>query len=86
MVVALKAPLGPRDKAILDFSEEGELDDRAMRTLSAVLARRPRVLLIAWEERDDSVHFNTIPQSLSLAKGLVGELSDALFPDPEGFD
>ena len=71
-----------RDAAIQDFLEATDIDRRLLESISKVLAKSPRAVLIAWEE-DNSFGLTSIPFSRSLIKGMVDTAFDAVFGDDE---
>jgi hypothetical protein len=69
-----------RDAAIQDFADSADIDRRVLETISKVLAKSPRAILIAWED-DTSFGMTSIPFSRSLIKGMVDTAFDAVFGD-----
>jgi hypothetical protein len=69
-----------RDAAIQDFADSADIDRRVLETISKVLAKSPRAILIAWED-DTSFGMTSIPFSRSLIKGMVDTAFDAIFGD-----
>jgi hypothetical protein len=53
-----------------------------METISRVMAKSPRAVLIAWES-DDAFGITAVPFSRSLIKGMVDTAFDAIFGDEE---
>jgi hypothetical protein len=71
-----------RDAAIQEFADSADIDRRVLETVSKVLAKSPRAILIAWED-DTSFGLTSIPFSRSLIKGMVDTAFDAVFGDEE---
>lgn len=71
-----------RDAAIQEFAESADIDRRVLETISKVLAKSPRAILIAWED-ETSFGMTSIPFSRSLIKGMVDTAFDAVFGDEE---
>jgi hypothetical protein len=71
-----------RDAAIQEFADSADIDRRVLETVSKVLAKSPRAILIAWED-DTSFGLTSIPFSRSLIKGMVDTAFDAVFGDDE---
>ena len=63
-----------------EFTDSAELDRRVLETISKILAKSPRAVLIAWED-DVSFGVTAVPFSRSLVKGLVDTAFDAVFGD-----
>jgi len=71
-----------RDAAIQEFADSADIDRRVLETVSKVLAKSPRAILIAWED-DTSFGLTSIPFSRSLIKGMVDTAFDAVFGDDD---
>jgi len=71
-----------REAAIQDFLEATDIDRRLLESISKVLAKSPRAVLIAWED-DNSFGLTSIPFSRSLIKGMVDTAFDAVFGDDD---
>lgn len=71
-----------REEAVQNFLESTEIDRKVMETVSRVMAKSPRAVLIAWES-DDAFGITAVPFSRSLIKGMVDTAFDAIFGDEE---
>jgi hypothetical protein len=71
-----------RDAAIQGFAESADIDRRVLETVSKVLAKSPRAILIAWED-DTSFGITAVPFSRSLIKGMVDTAFDAVFGEED---
>jgi hypothetical protein len=71
-----------REEAVQNFLESTEIDRKVMETISRVMAKSPRAVLIAWES-DDAFGITAVPFSRSLIKGMVDTAFDAIFGDEE---
>lgn len=75
-----------REDAMREFQREATWEHNLSEVLTFVISRRPRGVLVVWEEEGGRVAAATAPNSIMLAKGLADAIYEMLWVEQAKMD